>query len=84
MRTGRRVGNPRCEFVVSVICCLGLVLLANGLCFGKQQNLLPLPNPASTPLHSAPPPAVPSSKVNTCHAAAVATRAFHCSRSATS
>lgn len=39
---GRGGNPPCCEFVVSVICCLGLVLLANGLCFGKQQNLLPL------------------------------------------
>jgi len=58
--------------VISVICCLGLVLLANGLCFGKQLNLLP---PHTT--HSAQPKPPPFSEVNTCHAAA-ATRAFHC------
>jgi len=41
--------------VISVICCLGLVLLANGLCFGKQLNLLPLHT-----THSAQPKLPPS------------------------
>lgn len=80
-------GQPSMRIVVSVICYLGLVLLANGLCFGKQQNLLPLPHHPPSPFPVLPLAAC-SIKVNTCHAAAVAaavaTRAFHCSRNATS
>jgi len=40
--------------VISVICCLGLVLLANGLCFGKQLNLLPLPHSTQPPTATPP------------------------------